>query len=109
MRAGATAALKVTPGGLYVESSISTHDLGGELAAPGDPMRHMLAPGLGPRPGASEPGHVVLVSQLIMRSETGPTAGGKCKSYGWAQVWGWPLNCDVLPLNIKGASRFLRK
>ena len=22
---------------------------------------------------------------------------------------GWPLNCDVLPLNIKGASRFLRK
>ena len=24
-------------------------------------------------------------------------------------VRGWPLNCDVLPLNIKGASRFLRK
>jgi hypothetical protein len=22
---------------------------------------------------------------------------------------GWPLNCDVLPLNIKGALRFLRK
>jgi hypothetical protein len=22
---------------------------------------------------------------------------------------GMPLNCDVLPLNIKGASRFLRK
>ena len=22
---------------------------------------------------------------------------------------GWPLNCDVLPLNIKDASRFLRK
>src|SRR5215472_5269756 len=22
---------------------------------------------------------------------------------------GWPLHCDVLPLNIKGASRFLRK
>jgi hypothetical protein len=26
-----------------------------------------------------------------------------------AQVRGWPLNCDVLPLNIKDASRFLRK
>jgi hypothetical protein len=25
------------------------------------------------------------------------------------RVRGWPLNCDVLPLNIKGASRFLRK
>jgi hypothetical protein len=25
------------------------------------------------------------------------------------EVRGWPLNCDVLPLNIKGASRFLRK
>jgi hypothetical protein len=25
------------------------------------------------------------------------------------QVRGWPLNCDVLLLNIKGASRFLRK
>jgi hypothetical protein len=44
VRAGAAAALKVTPDGLYVESS-----------------------------------------------------SGKCKSYGWAQVWGWPLNCDVLP------------
>jgi hypothetical protein len=22
---------------------------------------------------------------------------------------GWPLNCDLLPLNIKGATRFLRK
>jgi hypothetical protein len=35
--------------------------------------------------------------------------GRKCKSPGRAQVRGWPLNCDVLPLNIKGASRFLRK
>src|SRR5262249_62234871 len=31
------------------------------------------------------------------------------KRAGRAQVRGWPLNCDVLPLNIKGASRFLRK
>ena len=36
-------------------------------------------------------------------------AAGRCKSRGWAQDRGWPLNCDVLPLNIKGASRFLRK
>src|SRR5262252_3646495 len=36
-------------------------------------------------------------------------AGGRCKRHGRAQVRGWPLNCDVLPLNIKGASRFLRK
>jgi hypothetical protein len=31
------------------------------------------------------------------------------KGCGWTEVRGWPLNCDVLPLNIKGASRFLRK
>jgi hypothetical protein len=36
-------------------------------------------------------------------------ATGRCKSCRWAQVRGWPLNCDVLPLDIKGASRFLRK
>ena len=30
-------------------------------------------------------------------------------SGGWAHLRVWPLNCDVLPLNIKGASRFLRK
>ncbi len=77
MRAGAAAALKVTPGGLYVESSISTHDLAGELAVPGDPMRHMRAPGLEPRPGASEPGHVVPVPQLIMR--VGDRASGRRK------------------------------
>src|SRR5690349_3788074 len=35
--------------------------------------------------------------------------GGSCKRRGRAQVRGWPLNRDVLPLNIKGASRFLRK
>src|SRR5215475_1352493 len=29
--------------------------------------------------------------------------------HGRGQVRGWPLNCDVFPLNIKGASRFLRK
>ena len=34
---------------------------------------------------------------------------GRCKGPGGALVRGWPLNCDVLPLNIKGASRFLRK
>jgi hypothetical protein len=28
---------------------------------------------------------------------------------GGLKVRGWPLNCDVLPLNIKGASRFLWK
>ena len=27
--------------------------------------------------------------------------GGRCKSWGWAQVRGWPLNCDVAPLSIK--------
>ena len=37
------------------------------------------------------------------------SAGGRCKGCGWAQARGWPLNCDVLPLNIKGAPRFLRK
>src|SRR5215468_7808236 len=36
-------------------------------------------------------------------------AGGRRKRPGQAQVRGWPLNYDVLPLNIKGASRFLRK
>src|SRR5215467_4825541 len=36
-------------------------------------------------------------------------AGGRCNGHGRAQVRGWPLNGDVLPLNIKGASRFLRK
>src|SRR6516162_546871 len=36
-------------------------------------------------------------------------AGGRCKRAARAQVRGWPLNGDVLPLNIKGASRFLRK
>src|SRR5215469_836346 len=35
--------------------------------------------------------------------------GERCKEAGRAQVRGWPLNCDVLPLNIKRASRFLRK
>ena len=39
--------------------------------------------------------HIVQVAE---RSDTGS-----------GQVRGWPLNCDVLPLNIKGASRFLRK
>ena len=39
--------------------------------------------------------HIV---QIAERSDTGS-----------GQVRGWPLNCDVLPLNIKGASRFLRK
>ena len=28
---------------------------------------------------------------------------------GRGQSRGWPLNYDALPLNIKGASRFLRK
>jgi hypothetical protein len=38
------------------------------------------------------------------------TRRGRCKSpTSWTQIRGWPLNCDVLPLNIKGASRFLRK
>src|SRR5215831_1720149 len=36
-------------------------------------------------------------------------ADGRCNSCRWAQVREWPLNCDVLPLNIKGAARFLRK
>jgi hypothetical protein len=35
--------------------------------------------------------------------------GGSLNVPGWAQIGGWPLNCDVLPLNIKGPSRFLRK
>jgi hypothetical protein len=30
-------------------------------------------------------------------------------SCGWSRARGWPLNCEVLPLNIKGALRFLRK
>jgi hypothetical protein len=30
-------------------------------------------------------------------------------SGGWAHLRVWPLNCDVLPVNIKGSSRFLRK
>jgi hypothetical protein len=29
--------------------------------------------------------------------------------HGIGQIRGWPLNCDVLPLNVKGASHFLRK
>jgi len=36
-------------------------------------------------------------------------AGGKCIGHGRAQVRRWSLNCDVLSLNIKGDSRFLRK
>src|SRR5262249_41883312 len=36
-------------------------------------------------------------------------AGERCERAARAQVQGWPLNRDVLPLNIKGASRFLRK
>src|SRR5215470_19141411 len=40
-------------------------------------------------------------------SQVAQTEGARvCR---WAQVRGWPLNCDVLPLNIKGASHFLRK
>src|SRR5215471_9914625 len=40
-------------------------------------------------------------------SQVAQTEGaGVCR---WAQVRGWPLNRDVLPLNIKGALRFLRK
>src|SRR5215472_6732989 len=36
-------------------------------------------------------------------------AGERCKGAGRAQVRGWPLNCDLLPLNIKRASRLLWK
>ena len=49
----------------------------------------------GPKPGNLDLTHIVQVAE---RSDTGS-----------GQVRGWPLNCDVLPLNIKGASRFLRK
>jgi hypothetical protein len=35
--------------------------------------------------------------------------GGERRNFSEARVRGWPLNCDVLPLNIKRASRFLRK
>jgi len=38
-----------------------------------------------------------------------PHAGGRFKNRGWARIREWPLNCHVLPLNIKRASRFLRK
>ena len=41
-----------------------------------------------------------------MRSGRGTVT--KDESYrnpAWANIQGWPLNCDVLPLNIKGASR----
>ena len=37
------------------------------------------------------------------------TKDERCRNPAWANIQGWPLNCDVLPLNIKGASRFLRK
>jgi hypothetical protein len=37
------------------------------------------------------------------------TSRRRVHSFVPAQVRAWPLNCDVLPLNIKGASRFLRK
>jgi len=37
------------------------------------------------------------------------TKDERCRNPAWANIRGWPLNCDVLPLNIKGASRFLRK
>ena len=29
------------------------------------------------------------------------------QAHEWLRSGGWPLNCDVLPLTIKGASRFL--
>jgi hypothetical protein len=45
-----------------------------------------------------------------MRSDGGTvTKHERCRNPAWANIRGWPLNCDVLPLNIKGASRFLRK
>jgi hypothetical protein len=28
-----------------------------------------------------------------------PLPANRCKGCGWAQARGWPLNCDVLPLN----------
>ena len=36
-------------------------------------------------------------------------AGGRCKRGAGLRSGDGPLNCDVLPLNIKDASRFLRK
>jgi hypothetical protein len=40
---------------------------------------------------------------------TAATQQGKVHNQGESRIRGWPLNCDVLPLNIKGALRFLRK
>ena len=60
----------------------------------------------------SKPGEKQAKAAQVSRMAASLRAGGadgRWEDRCLAQIRGWPLHCDVLPLNLKGASRFLRK
>jgi hypothetical protein len=82
------------------------------------PKVFMTVRGDAPAPGRShqgvpsKPGEEQAKAAQVSRLAASLRAGGaegRWEDRCLAQIQGWPLHCDVLPLNLKSASRFLRK